>query len=96
MDTDSFIASINTDGSYSDISKDDGTRFDTSDYELHKPLTKGKNKKVIGLIKAELGGKIMNQFAVVRAKTYSYLTDNNNEDKNGNEKNVSPKKTTQI
>ena len=96
MDTDSFIASINTDGSYSDISKDDGTRFDTSDYELHKPLTKGKNKKVIGLIKAELGGKIMNQFAAVRAKTYSYLTDNNNEDKNGKEKNVSPKKTTQI
>ena len=60
MDTDSFIASINTDGSYSDISKDDGTRFDTSDYELHKPLTKGKNKKVIRLIKAELGGKRIN------------------------------------
>ena len=86
MDTDSFIASINTDGSYSDIAEDDETRFDTSDYELHKPLTKGKNKKVIGLIKAELGGKIMNQFAVVRAKTYSYLTDNNNEDKKGKEK----------
>ena len=78
MDTDSFIASINTDDSYLYIAKDDGTRFDSSNYELHKPLTKGKNKKVIDLMKAELGGKIMNEFAVVTAKTYSYLTDNSN------------------
>ena len=35
---------------------------------------KGKIKKVIGLIKNELGGQIM------KAKTYSYLKDNNDED----------------
>ena len=32
-------------------------------------------------MKHKLGGKIMKEFAVLRAKTYSYLTDNNNEDK---------------
>ena len=42
---------------------------------------KGKNKKVIELMKDELGGKIMKKFAALRKKTYSYLTDNNDEDK---------------
>ena len=31
-------------------------------------------------MKDELGGKIMREFAALRAKTHSYLTDNNNED----------------
>ena len=31
------------------------TRFDTSNYEANRPLPKGKNKKVIGLMKDELG-----------------------------------------
>ena len=35
------------------------TRFDTSKYELIRPLLKGKNKKVIAVMKDELGGKIM-------------------------------------
>ena len=42
---------------------------------------KGKNKKVIELMKDELGGKIMKKFAALRKKSYSYLTDNNDEDK---------------
>ena len=33
-------------------------RFDTSNYETHRSLPKGKNKNVIGLIKDELAGKI--------------------------------------
>ena len=44
--------------------------------------TKGKNRKVIGLMKDELGGEIMKEFVRLRAKTYSYLKDNNDEDKN--------------
>ena len=42
---------------------------------------KGKNEKVIRLMKDELGGKIMAKFVWLRAKTYSYLTDDGSEDK---------------
>ena len=41
-----------------------------------------KNKSVIGLRKNELGGQIMKEFDGLRAKTYSYLKDNGDEDKN--------------
>ena len=37
-------------------------------------------KKVIRLMKDGLGGKIVTEFAALRPKTYSYLTDDN--DKN--------------
>ena len=40
-----------------------------------------KIKKVIGLMKDKLSGKIMKEFAALRAKSYSYLTNNNNKDK---------------
>ena len=51
MDTDSFIVYIKTDDIYKDIAEDVETRFDTSNYKLKRPLPKGKNKKVIGLIR---------------------------------------------
>ena len=41
----------------------------------------GKNKKVIGLVKDELGGKVIGEFATLRPKTYSFLTDDGKEDK---------------
>ena len=31
------------------------------------------NKKLIGLFKDELGGKMMKEFVALRAKTYAYL-----------------------
>ena len=39
------------------------------------------NKKVIGLFKDELGGKIMKEFCAFRAKTYAYLMDDHSEKK---------------
>ena len=41
----------------------------------HGLLRKEKNEKVIGLMKEELGGKIMIKFVQLRATTYSYLID---------------------
>ena len=76
-----FHCTQKKDDVYKDIAKDVETRFDTSNYELDRPLPKGKNKKVIGLMKDELGGKIMTKFVGLRAKTYSYLIDDSSEDK---------------
>ena len=65
---DSFIVYIKTDGVFKYIAEDVETRFDTSNYELDRPLPKGKNKKVIGLMKDELGGKIMTKFVGLKAQ----------------------------
>ena len=81
MDTDSFIMNINTNDFYEDIASDVENRFDTSNYEVNRPLPTGKNKKVIGLMKDELDGKIITEFVTLRPKTYSFLTDDGKEDK---------------
>ena len=81
MDTDSFKINIETEDFYKDIANDVEKRFDTSNYEVHRPLPTGKDKKVIGLMKDELGGKIITEFVTLRSKTYSYLTDDCKEDK---------------
>ena len=44
---------------------------------------------MVGLMKDELGGQIMKTFIGLKAKTYSYLKDNNNEDKQKAQKGVS-------
>ena len=81
MDTDSFIMNIKMSDFYKDIANDVEKRFDTSNYEVNRPLPTGKNKKVIGLMKDELGGKIITEFVTLRPKTYSYSTDDGKEDK---------------
>ena len=84
MDTDSFIVYIKTDGIYKDIAEHVETRFDTSNYELDRPLPKGKNKKVTGIMKGQFGGRIMTKIVGLRAKTYSYSADDGSEDKKAN------------
>ena len=80
MDMDSFVMHIQTNDFYKDIASDVENRFDTN-YEVNRPLPTGKNKKVIGLMKYELGGKIITEFVTLRPKTYSFLTDDGKEDK---------------
>ena len=63
-----------------DISNDFEKRFDTSNYEIKRPLPIGRNKKVIGLMKDELG-KVMTELSAVRPNIYSYLLDDGNSDK---------------
>ena len=48
---------------------------------IHLILPIGKNKKVRGLFKDELGGKIITEVVAIRPKTYAYLTDDDNEHK---------------
>ena len=64
MDTESFVIHIKTKDFYEDIANDVEKWFDTSDYNKDdkRPLPIGKNKKVIGLFKDELGGNIMIEF----------------------------------
>ena len=71
MDTDALVYDIKTEDVYKDIAEDVETRIDTSGYEPDRPLPIGKNKKVIGLMKDELGGKIMKDFISLRPKMYS-------------------------
>ena len=81
MGTEHFIVQIKTDDIYKDIIEDVKTRFATSNYELDKPLPKGKYLKIIRLMKDELVGKIRTKFVALRAKTYRSLIDNGSEDK---------------
>ena len=73
VDTDSFFVYIKTDHIYKDTKGDVQNRSDTSNYELDRPLLKGKKKKDIRLLKDELGGKIMTKVVGLRGKTYGYL-----------------------
>ena len=68
MDTDNFVYEIETEDFYRDIAKDVEKRFDTSGYskDENRSLPIGTSKKVIGLMKDELGGKIMTEFLALR------------------------------
>ena len=81
MDTDSFIIHIKTVDCYKDIANDVEKKLDASNYEVNRLLPTGKNKRVIGLMKNELGGKILTEFVALRPKTYSYLMDDGWSDK---------------
>ena len=83
IDTDSLVYDIKTEDFYEDISNDVEARFDISGYSKtdFRPIPIGLNKKVIGLMKDELGGKIMTEFVALRPKLYSYKKLDGSEDK---------------
>ena len=56
MDIDSFIIYIKTEDFYKEIANDVEKTYDTSNQKVNRPLPKGKNKKVTGLMKDKLGG----------------------------------------
>ena len=60
MDTNSFIINIKTEDFYEDIANDVKKISDTSNYVVNRPLPTAKNKKVLGLMKDELGIKTKN------------------------------------
>ena len=70
MDTNSFTIHVKTDDIYKYIAKDVEIRFDTSNFEIDRNLSKEKNKKVIGQMKDELGGQNMKEVVGLQAKTY--------------------------
>ena len=83
MDTDSFIIYVKTVNFSEDIANDAAKWFDTSNYDENdkRPLPIGINKKLLGMFKDELGGKIMTEFVALRAKTYANLMEDGSEHK---------------
>ena len=84
MDTGNFVIHIKTEDIYKDFAYDVKEWYDTSYHSKDdkRPLPIDKNKKTINFFKDELGGKIMEEFVGLRAKTYAYLMNDDNEHKN--------------
>ena len=76
-DTDSFVIHILTEDVFWDIAPDVDIQFDTSNYDENdkRPPTIGKNKKVAGVFKDELGGKIIVKVVELGPKTWTHLMD---------------------
>ena len=80
------MVQVKTDDIYEDTAEDVEARFDTSNHELDRLLTKWKDEKVIGLMKDKLGGTIMTEFVGLGARTYiGYLIADGSKDKIANE-----------
>ena len=69
MDTDRFVINIFNEDFFEDINNDVERWFDASNYDENdkRSLPMGKNKKVIGIFKNELGGKFMKEFCALRS-----------------------------
>ena len=77
-----FYCSRKTDGIYKDIAENVETRFDMLETMSRTDhYQKEKIKKVIGLMKDKLGGKMIKKFVGLRAKPYIYLIDDGSENK---------------
>ena len=82
-DTNSFIIYIKTEDFFEGISNNIEKWFDMSNYDKNdkRPLPICVNKKLLGLFKDEIGGKIITELVALREKAYSYLDDADNRHK---------------
>ena len=81
MDTDSFVMHIKTEDFYKDIAGDVKRWLDTSNYDEkdERPLPIGKNKRIRGLFKDDLGEKIMTEFCALKSKACACKLDGDTE-----------------
>ena len=88
-DTDSLTYEIEAEDVYEDFWKDKDL-FDNSEYPVDSPYFYKKNIKVIGKFKDEAKGVPINEFVGLRSKMYSYIKDNQKEERTakGIKKNV--------
>ena len=82
MDTDSLCYSINTHDIYHDFLQHSDL-FDFSNYSASHPNYSTINKKKIGKFKDENAGVLMTEFVGLRAKCYSFTTNDGGEVKKG-------------
>ena len=82
-DTDSLLYEIQTEDVYKDISGDVKEKFDTSNYPENHPsgIPTGINNKVLGMFKDEEAGDNIKEFVGLRAKLYSFKTEEGKENK---------------
>ena len=80
-DTDSLCYEIQTNDFYEDIAEDVPKWFDTSNCLKNHPIQSDENKKVLGMMKDEAGGKIITEFVGLRSKLYAYKVDEERTDK---------------
>ena len=79
-DTDSLTYEIEAKDVYSDF-WNDKDKFDNSDYPESSPYFDKTNKKVIGKFKDEAAGVPICEFVGLRSKMYSYIKDNQKEER---------------
>ena len=65
-----FIVYIKTNDIYKNIAEDFEARFNSSIHKLHRPLLKGKYKKVIGLIKRWIRWKNRDKTCGINSKNF--------------------------
>ena len=73
-DTDSLMYEIATENFYKDMCGDVEDKLDTSTYPEDRVsgIPNGCNKKVVGMVKDEAGGKVVEEFVGLGAKLYRY------------------------
>ena len=68
MDTDNFVVHVKTDDIYKNIGENIKTRFDTSNFELDRPLPKRKILKSVWTNEGRIRWKIHERICWIKSK----------------------------